>query len=373
MIGGLRISLAALRHNARTLRELVAPAKTAFVVKANAYGHGLISVARAIEEYADAFCVYSAEEGLALRAAGAERPIMVLGPVPVDRLDDALAHDLQITLWDAGTYLDTVANTARRRKTDFRIQIKIDSGVHRLGLDPRDAPKAIERCLRTPGIDVTGIFSHLASAEELDSAFTLAQVEILENVRRSLEIDKRTPAPARHIAASAAAMLWPQTRLDMVRIGIALYGLWPSKETRAAIAAPIELRPALTYESRLIASRKIDPRTPVGYGGSFRATRAMRIGVVPLGYADGIPRLLSNRGAFVVAGKRCPIVGRVCMNMTMIDLGQTQARPGDLVTLIGTQRAASVSVDDWAEWAETINYEIVARLPAELSRSYEGG
>ncbi len=371
MIGGLRISTGALRRNARSLRELVAPAKAAFVVKSNAYGHGLVPVARAIEEYADALCVYAVEEGLALRDSGVKAPIMVLGPTPVERLEEALAQQLQITLWDTGAYLDTVAKTARRRGAVFQVQIKIDTGVRRLGLDPREAPKAIERTLRTPGVEVVGVFSHLASAEELDSAFTLAQVETLESVLRAVQFDARSQLPLRHIAASAAAMLWPQTRLDLVRFGIALYGLWPSKQTRAAMPAELQLEPALSFESRLIAVRKIDAGTPVGYGGTFHAPRAMRIGVVPLGYADGIPRSLSNRGAFLAGGKRCPIAGRICMNMTMIDLGQTNARPGDPVVLIGNQGEAAVTADDWADWGETINYEIVAHLPAELTRTYD--
>jgi alanine racemase len=368
MIGAIRISTGALRRNAKTLRDLASPARAAFVVKSNAYGHGLVETARAIEEFAAALGVYSIEEGLALRQAGVAVPIMVLGPSPVEQLEDALSHDLQITIWDADAYLETVASTARRQGKPFRVQVKVDTGVKRLGLDPSQAPNAIQRIARTPGIELTGIFSHLASAEELDSAFTLAQVETLNAVIGGAQLE---PTPLRHIAASAAAMLWPQTRLDMVRFGIALYGLWPSKQTRAAMPQELKLEPALSFESRIAAVRKIEAGTAVGYGGTFRAPRPMRVGVVPLGYADGIPRALSNRGAFAVAGKRCPIAGRVCMNMTILDLGSTNARPGDRVALIGSDGGAAVSADDWADWADTINYEIVARLPAGLNRIYE--
>lgn len=370
MIGRLRISTSALRHNAQALRALAAPSQTAFVLKSNAYGHGLVPVARAIEEHADAFCVYSVEEGLTLRGAGIKLPLMILGPVPVENLDDALAQQLQITLWDDGAYLDTVANAARRRGVPFRVHVKIDTGIRRLGLDPLQAPKAIERIARTPGIEIGGIFSHLASAEDLDSAFTLAQVATLEDVIKAVTFNGAS-RPLRHIAASAAAMLWPQTRLDLVRIGIALYGLWPSKQTRGAAPKTLQLQPALSFESRLIAARKIETGESVGYGATFRAPRPMRIGVLPFGYADGIPRALSNRGAFIVAGKRCPIVGRVCMNMTMLDLGSTNARPGDRVVLIGTENETAVTADDWADWAETINYEIVTRLPGDVAREYD--
>ena len=369
MIGSVKISTGALRRNAQTLRELVAPAQAAFVVKANGYGHGLIETARAVEPAADALCVYAVDEALALRAAGILVPIIVLGPIPVESLDAAASHDLQITLWDAGAYLDTVANAARRRGTTIRVHAKIDTGVKRLGMEPSLAPKAIEKIARTPGIEVAGVFSHLASAEELDSAFTVTQLETLNSVANAVRYPNGA-RPVRHIAASAAAMLWPQTRLELVRFGIALYGLWPSKQTRAAMPHDIRLEPALSFESRIVAVRKIEAGTAVGYGGTFRAARPTRIGVVPLGYADGIPRALSNRGAFIVAGRRCPIAGRVCMNMTMIDLGTTDARPGDRVVLIGTSGDASVSADDWAGWADTINYEIVTRLPAALIREY---
>jgi alanine racemase len=176
----------------------------------------------------------------------------------------------------------------------------------------------------------------------------------------------------RHIAASAAAMLWPQTRLDMVRFGIALYGLWPSPQTREAMHEnPLELRPALEYHSKLVVVRDVNAGASVGYGGSFHAPHDMRIGVVPAGYADGVPRLLSNRGAFAVDGTLCPIVGRVAMNMTLLDLTNApNARAGSTVTLIGRDHGVEVSADDWAQWAETINYEIVTRLPTELPRVY---
>ena len=168
-------------------------------------------------------------------------------------------------------------------------------------------------------------------------------------------------------------MLWPRTHLDMVRVGIALYGLWPSHQTREAMGArALDLRPALSYRSTIVVTRTISAGASVGYGGSFHAPREMRIGVVPAGYADGLPRLLSNRGAFVVDGALCPIVGRVAMNMTEIDLSAApNARVGSVVTMIGRDGDATVTADDWAAWSETINYEIVTRLPRELSREYE--
>jgi len=375
MIGRIRVFLDAIAHNARALRDLVAPANAAFVVKSNAYGHGIAQIAKTVEPFAQRLCVYSIEEAAALRDAGITRPIFVMGPVQSVDLEEAIGRKAEIALWDTRSWLRAVAQAARKRNTRMPVHVKINTGTTRLGLEPRDAPDAIEDYARLPEIEIAGIFSHLAAAEELDSPFTLGQLETFNRAVQAVDhaLQSKGVRPIRHIAASAAAMLWPQTRLDMVRIGIALYGLWPSPQTRVAMnGAKFDLQPALSMHSTLAAVRDVEAGTPIGYGGSYHAPKRTRIGVVPLGYADGIPRLLSNRGAFLVGGARCPIVGRVCMNMTMIDLAQAPgAKPGDEVVLLGRQGEALVSADDWGEWAETINYEIVTRLPAELPRVYD--
>ena len=375
MIGRIRVCLDAIAHNARALRDLVTPANAAFVVKSNAYGHGIAQIAKTVEPFAQRLCVYSVEEAAVLRDAGITRPIFVMGPVQSADLEEAIGRKAEVALWDTRSWLRAVAQAARKRNTRMPVHVKINTGTTRLGLEPRDAPDAIEDYARFPEIEIAGIFSHLAAAEELDSPFTLGQLETFNRTVETVDHALRSKGvrPLRHIAASAAAMLWPQTRLDMVRIGIALYGLWPSPQTRVAMnGAKFDLQPALSMQSMLAAVRDVEAGTPVGYGGSYHAPKRTRIGVVPLGYADGIPRLLSNRGAFLVGGARCPVVGRVCMNMTMIDLAQAPgATPGDEVTLLGRQGEALVSADDWGDWAETINYEIVTRLPAELPRVYE--
>ncbi len=375
MIGALHVSLEALARNARTLRDLVAPSKAAFVVKGNAYGHGLIAAARALEPFAHRLCVYSLDEAAALRDAGIASSILVMGPIESAHLDEAFARNVEIALWNTGPYLAAAARVANKRRGRFRVHVKIDTGTARLGLTPADAVDAIEDYARMPEIEIAGVFSHLAAAEELDTAFTFAQLERFQHVLRAVHssLDAKGVRPLRHIASSAAAMLWPQMRLDMARIGIAAYGLWPSAQIRSAAGGErIELQPALSFTSKLAAIRHVDAGTPVGYGGAYRAEKPTRIGTVPLGYADGIPRLLSNRGEMLVSGARCPIAGRVCMNMTMIDLENApDAVPGDAVTLTGSQDSERVEADDWARWAQTIAYEIVARLPAHLPRSFD--
>ncbi|HLX26335.1 MAG TPA: alanine racemase [Candidatus Cybelea sp.] len=377
MIGELTISLSALRHNAQLLADLVGPERAAFVVKGNAYGHGLVPAARAVEPFAERLCVYTIDEALALRRSDIRAPILVLGPIPGEAIADALNAELEIALWNRGEFGVRLGAAARARSAIASVHVKVNTDLNRLGIEPHELPDAVQRLLDTPALRVAGIFSHLASAEELDSPYTMHQLvafeRALEEARPLLE-GKRV-RPLRHIAASAAAMLWPHTRLDMARFGIALYGLWPSRQTREAMGtgAP-ELRPALAYRSTLVATRTIAAGASVGYGGSFRAPNEMRIGVVPAGYADGVPRAFSNRGAFAVDGALCPIVGRVAMNMTEIDLtAAPHAQPGSTVTLIGRDGDVTIGADDWAAWAETISYEIVTRLPAELPRNYVAG
>lgn len=371
MYGTITVSLDALRQNARRLRELVAPARIGFAIKSNAYGHGILETALAIEPFSSMLCVYGVEEAVALRDAGITKPVLIMGPVKPDDLETAYATKAAIALWDTGSYALRVASVARRRNAPFPVHVKINTGLNRLGLSTRDAADAIEDYLRMPDLAVEGVFSHLAAAEELDSPFTLSQLAAFESTLAPVA-ELQEKRPLLHIAASAAAMLWPQTRLDMVRIGIALYGLWPSPATREAMEqSGLTLEPALGYETSIVAVRHVSTGEAVGYGTTFHAPHHMKIGVLPLGYADGIPRAFSNTGAFAVNGKRCNIVGRVCMNMTMIDITHVpDAAPETPVTLIGTNGEASVTADDWATWAGTINYEIVTRLPSEVPRTY---
>ena len=361
----LEIDLGAIAANVDAISQFVRPSKFAAVVKANAYGHGIAEVARALEDRVERFCVYELAEAVALREAGIRAPILIMGPIESSDLDLAHASNAAITLWDTGTYARRVASVARRRNKNFAVHVKIETGVSRIGLSPEAAPSAFDAYARSPELTIEGAYSHLAAAEELDSDFTLVQLA------RFQEAVKSAPPGVRHIAASAAAMLWPQTRLDMVRVGIALYGLWPSPETQARLGDAIPLRPALRWTTRLVSVRDVPAETSVGYGRTYRTTSNARIGVLPIGYAEGIPRAVSNRGAVLIDGKRCPIVGRVCMNMTMVDVTSvTSATPGLQVTLIGRDGDAILSAEDWANWAGTIDYEIVARLPHHTPRGF---
>ncbi len=367
MLARAIVDRAAIRANAAAMRMLVVPARLAAVIKSNAYGHGLVEVGRTLAEDVDRLCVYELDEALALRAASVRARIHVLGPIPPARLDEALANAIEITLWDAGTYLADLECAARAHGDPAIVHAKIDTGVTRLGMSIADAPTMLKRYHDSAAITMAGVFSHLAAAEELDAAFTDVQLERFLGVTRLLG-----PEVDRHIAASAAAMLFTRTRLSSVRAGIAMYGLWPSAQTKTVMEERgLILQPALRWESELVLVHDVEPGTSVGYGRTYRANSASRIGVLPIGYAEGIPRAASNRGFFLIGGVKCPIAGRVCMNMTMVDVTDVpNAHPGMTVTLVGADGDARITLDDWGTWSNTINYEMTARLPANLPRTY---
>ncbi|HXM18161.1 MAG TPA: alanine racemase [Candidatus Tumulicola sp.] len=357
----LEIDLGAVVANAQALARRAAPARLCAVVKSNAYGHGLVHVARALagsDLDGLRFGVFAAGEAFALREAGIEHPIFVVGPVADDDLAAAAQARLELAILDEGD-VDRVA--ARR----IGAHVKIDTGTNRFGVARAQAAGTLRRCAEL-GVGVVGLYSHLANAEDLDKEFTLAQLAALKKVAAEYP---GTKAPALHIAASAAAMMWPETRLDMVRCGIALYGEWPSPEVRAAMAgdAPaFALRPALRWFAPIAQIRDVGKGDSVGYGCAFVPERDSRIAVLPLGYADGLPRAAGNGRMRVRIGEaRAPIVGRVCMNACMLDVSDVRSSPA-------RQTVAELDIEDLARAAGTINYEILARLPGHLERRYQG-
>jgi len=367
----LAIDLAAIRTNVARLAALAAPARYAAVVKANAYGHGLAPVAVALADSVAAFCVYRADEAVALRDAGITTPILVLGPLASGELEAAVDADAAIALWSEGSFLRDVERHATRTGHAVRVHAKIDTGVTRLGLDASAAPAALASYLTNPALDLAGVFTHLAAAEELESAYTLAQLERFTRAIEPLAPALVARGVVRHAAASAAAMLFPKLRLDMIRAGIATYGIWPSSETRHAVAHTLELEPALSWSTDLVVVRDVEAGRSVGYGCTYRTSRPSRIGVLPIGYAEGLPRALSGNGTALVGGRRVPFVGRICMNMSFLDVTDVpNVRTGARVTLVGRDGDERIGANDLGDAAGTIGYEILARLPAEMPRVY---
>jgi len=372
MIAELTIDRNALRTNVSRLRALTAPARYLAVVKANAYGHGLVETARALEGMVAGFCVYRADEAATLRAAGIRAPLLVLGPVESHDLGTALDCEAALTLWDP-TFGRRLGRLARARDVRAAVHVKVDTGVTRLGLNVADAACATSAFLADDGLAVRGIFTHLAAAEELESTFTLAQFARFQESLAPVagELDAR--GVLRHAAASAAAMLYPQLRLDLIRAGIATYGIWPSAQTRAAAGDALELVPALRWSTKLVLVHEVEADRSVGYGCAFTTSRASRIAVLPIGYAEGLPRALSGAGIALVHGRRVPFVGRICMNMSFLDITDVpEAAAGSTVTLVGSDGPETLDASEFASRAGTIGYELVARLPAEVPRRYIG-
>ncbi len=368
MIAEIGVDLGAIVRNADALAQLVAPARLTAVVKANAYGHGLVPVARALAPHAARLCVYALEEAVALRDAGIDAAIHVLGPVPAGELEVAHAANVQLTLWDHELYARQVASVARRRRRNFAVHAKIDTGVVRLGLSADQAPAVLQRYAATPEFELRGAFTHLAAAEELDSTFTLEQT-----TRFLLATQALDASVERHAAATAAAILWPETRLDAVRCGIGLYGIYPSDEAETLMRdRGLVLEPALSWRTRIVALHDVEPGTTVGYGRTWRAARPSTIATLPIGYAEGLPRSAGNAAQALVRGRSVPVVGRICMDMAFLDVTDAPgAAVGDAVTLIGADGGARITAEELAAACGTIGYEIVARLPADVPRRYD--
>ena len=374
------IDLAAIAHNVRELRRITRPsARMMAVVKADGYGHGAEAVARtALANGADMLAVARVDEGVRLRQAGFDSPILVMGPTFPEFADDIIDNDLI----QGVTSLEATCGLAARavaRQTVIPIHLKVDSGMGRLGLLPdcgdpgRDRglpPVAEVRALAAlTGLRLEGIFTHFAAADESDKSFAALQLDIFTHFLDQLS-RAGVDSGMRHAANSAGVIDLPPSHLDAVRPGIALYGLYPS---RAVDCHKVDLRPALTLKTRILQVKEVPAGFPVSYGMTWKAPRATRIATVAAGYADGIQRQLSNRGQMLVRGVKVPIAGRVCMDLIMLDVGAVEGvTAGDEAVIIGRQGDAEISADDVADLLGTINYEVVFTNLTRVPRRYIG-
>lgn len=323
--------------------------------------------------------VVSASEAMTLRKKGLIKPIVVLGVSAKEEMAELIKQKVSFMVADAKSFQDAsrVATILQKRA---QIHVKIETGINRLGFLADDAPSFIKKVKNHRWMELEGIFTHLASVEELNNSYTKNQLfqfdKVLARIGKSdIGIDW-TKVPYISAAASAAAMLIPESRYNTIRLGLAMYGLWPSRGVeawarRVLKTKKVKLKPALRYKTRLVAIRKISEGSYVGYGSTFQAPKPMILGIVPVGYAEGINRDLSNMGFMLLNGAVVPIVGRVCMNMIILDITKRpKAKEGDEVVIIGSSRNKKISATDMADWAGTINYEITTRLPEHLVRIF---
>lgn len=359
----LEIDLTAIADNVRQCLQRTGVAVMA-VVKANAYGHGLVPVARAARRAGAGWCgVARLDEALELRRGGVDGPVLVLGGIPIARMDEAVAAQVSMAVWEAGQVEGAQAAAARSGQP-ARLHLKVDTGMTRLGIEPAAAPDLARRIAAAPGVEFEGLFTHFARADERDDRPTQAQESLFREVIDGLQAAGLRPRLI-HAANSAAGLRRPSAWFDMVRVGIALYGLHPSPECRL----PEGFRPALGWKAALTLVRRTPGGRGVGYGHTYVTRREERIGVVPVGYGDGYRRVPGNR--VLVGGREVPVVGRVCMDHIMVQLDAVpEASAGDEVVLIGEQGGRRITVDDLAERWGTFNYEVVCGLAARVTRLY---
>ncbi len=367
----LEIDLSAIRHNLRAIQAMV-PEETqiAAIVKGDGYGHGGPEVARAcIEAGATLLCVAIADEGVELREAGIDAPVLVLGPPDPQEADLYLRYDLIATLSDP-EHARMMAAAAREFGGVARVHVKLDSGMGRHGARGATAHELARVLADCPEVRVAGVFSHLADACNADLSWSCEQLRRFTAMLALFGVDTAGERPMIHLANSAALVRMPETHHDVVRPGAILYGLNPGF---APELMPEGLLPAMSLRARLATVKTVEAEEPVGYNCSWRAERDSRIAVLPLGYADGYPRTLSNNADVLVRGRRCPIVGLVSMDAITIDVTDVPGvQIGDEAVLIGAQGEERITVEELAARAGTIVEEIVARLTRRLPRVYLG-
>lgn len=361
------IDLAAIKHNLANVKKLLKPDVLLLVtVKADAYGHGMVEVARtAIEAGAGFLGVATLEEAMALREAQIKTPILVLGFVPHEYAKLAVENDISLTVFDYETagILSRVSDGRKKAK----IHIKLDTGMGRIGFIPGpEAIRTIVAISQLPGIEIEGLFTHFAVSDIKDKGFTCRQLDLYQQMAAALAEHNIRPK-LRHVANSAAIMEMPETQLDMVRAGIITYGLYPSNQVDRK---KIELVPAMRLKSRVTLVKTLPRGYSVSYGRTFTSAADMQVATVGVGYADGYNRRLSNRAWAVIRGHRVPLIGTVCMDQCMFDVsGVEGVKPGDEITLFGRPEDG-VTADDLAGIIGTINYEVVCLITARVPRVY---
>jgi alanine racemase len=365
----VEVDLDRLAANYRAIRKRVAPAKMMPVVKANAYGHGMVRVAGLFEELgADYIGVAVLEEGILLRESGVRIPVLVLGGILGNQVPHFLRHHLTVTA-SSIERLKQIDEAAGRAGVRAKVHLKIDTGMERIGVHYYNAEPFLETAHDCGHIDVEGIFSHFANSDAADLSHARLQlarfVEVLSFYQK-----RGIPRPRLcHMANSGAILQLPESHFDIVRPGILSYGVYPSSEVQRTLA----VRPALSWKSRVVYFKVIQPGHPVGYGSTWSSDRPVRAVTVPVGYGDGYFRSMSNKARVLIRGKRYPAVGAISMDQIVVNLGDDSAYSDDEVVMIGEMNGESITCENLAEWAGTIPYEILTNINTRVPRIYTGG
>ncbi len=366
------ISASAIAHNVAALRGVLGATQFCAVVKANGYGHGALLAAKAaMQGGADSLAVAIVDEGIELRNAGISAPILLLAEIPADTVADALSHSLTLTIGSlAGAR--AAAASAKQLGGRHRVHVKLDTGMHRMGVAPEGLDEVVDVLLGAPELDFEGLYTHFSVADgssARDRSFTRAQIGRFDEAIAALAARGVHPRVL-HTANSAGALGYPEARRSMVRVGLALYGYLPNAWLVGALdARHVQLRPALTLRAQVVAVRRVRAGERPSYGRQRPLERDAWIATVPFGYADGYPRRLFGAGAEVLIGsRRYPLAGTVTMDQLLIDCGDDEVGVGDDVVLLGPQGGETITADEWAERAQTITWEILCGIGARVPR-----
>lgn len=368
------IDLDALESNFQAFRqELPAGMKMLVCVKANAYGHGAVQVAREMQRLnADYVSVAFLDEALELRQAGITLPILVLGYTPPEGLQTALEHDITLCLFD-----EEVLEAAGRLISDktgekLKVHIKVDTGMGRIGLLPDEAVSFVQRAKRIPHLEVEGLFTHFATADEEDKSYTFEQYKRFQAVTDALAM-QNIKIPIIHTGNSATAIDLPEISFDMVRIGVSIYGLYPSDEVSRR---KVKLTPVLSLKTKLTYVKELPPHWGISYGKRYETRGREPIGTLPVGYADGFSRMLGGKAEVLIRGRRVPVVGTICMDQCMVSLQgfgeeSEQIQVGEEAVLIGRQQDGEIPAEELASWLGTIHYEVICMIAHRVPRLYK--
>jgi len=367
----VEVDLDRLTENYRAIAGHVSGARVMAILKANAYGHGMVPVAHHLVSIGvDYLGVAVLEEGILLRESGITAPILVLGGIIGNQVPRFLDYDLTLTA-SSLEKLAQIDEAARARGVKARVHLKIDTGMERIGVHYYSADALLEASLTCSNVEVEGIYSHFANADALDLDSAREQLRRFQKVLSFYEERDLPRPPLRHMANSGAILQLPDSHMDMVRPGILLYGVYPSDEAQRTVS----VFPALSWKSRVVYFKVVQPDHPVSYGSTWQSDRMTRIVTVPVGYGDGYFRAMSGQAEVIIRGKRYPVVGRICMDQLMVNIGWESAYNNDEVILLGEDETTGekISCEDLALWAGTIPYEILTNINTRVPRLYFGG
>lgn len=367
------IDLDAIAYNMEQMKNRIGEgARLIGVIKTDAYGHGAVPIAQMFEKipYIWGYAVACLDEGMILRKNGIEKPVLVLGCVFPDQYEDMIRYDIRAAVYTE-EMAEGMSRTAVRLGKDAYFHIKIDTGMGRIGFPvTEESADTIRRICSLPNVCPEGMFTHFAKADEADKSYTRMQHDRFMWMKEQLE--KRNVSIRYYDCDNSAGIIdFPDMKHDLARAGISTYGMYPSDEVDKSA---VDLKPALSLKSHVIFVKEVEPGTSISYGGTFTADRKMRIATVPVGYGDGYPRSLSNKGYVLIRGKKARILGRVCMDQFMVDVTDIpDAAFMDQVTLIGSDGEERITVDDLAELSGRFNYEFVCCLSKRIPRVYRRG